>query len=139
MGFSKQHATSVLSNVFAVGNKIALLSAVNTETDAYTEMSGTGYARYSIKSGEFTTSNGITTTAQHILFGLAESAWGTCKGIAVFASNGSLLYLAPLKEDKQIGKDTVPVFKKYNASNGDGLRITLDVVTAGTMSVNDPS
>ena len=139
MGFSKQHASSVLSSVFAVGNKIALLSAVNTETDAYTEMSGTGYARYSIKSGEFTTSNGITTTAQNILYGLAESAWGTCKGIGVFTSSGSLLYLAELKEDKPISKDTVPVFKKHNADNGDGLRITLDVVTTGTVSVNDPS
>lgn len=35
MGFPKAHATSILSNVFKAGNHIALLTAVNTETDAY--------------------------------------------------------------------------------------------------------
>lgn len=35
MGFPKAHATTILSDVFKVGNTIALLTAVNTETDAY--------------------------------------------------------------------------------------------------------
>lgn len=35
MGFPKTKATAILSSVFKVGNTIALLTAVNTETDAY--------------------------------------------------------------------------------------------------------
>lgn len=39
MGFSKTKATSILADVFKAGNKIALLTSVDTETDAYTEAS----------------------------------------------------------------------------------------------------
>ena len=142
MGFTKNHATSILSNVFKAGNTIALLTAVNTATDTYTKCSGTGYKDYTILSGDFVTDKGVTTTGRNILFGLAESSWGTCVGIAVF-SGGGLLYLAPLSESKAIAKDTVPVFRTYAEASGSepqkGLKITLDVVTSGTVSVNDPS
>ena len=142
MGFTKSYATTILSNVFKSGNTIALLTAVNTASDTYTKCSGAGYKDYTIQAGDFTTTNGITTTARNILYGLAEDAWGTCVGIGVF-SGGSLLYLAALSESKVIGKDTVPVFRAYAEASGStpqkGLKITLDVVTSGTMSVNDPS
>ena len=142
MGFPKSYASTILGNVFKAGNTIALLSAVNTENDTYTKCSGDGYKDYTILNGDFTIANGIVTTARNILYGLAEGGWGTCVGIAVFGGS-SLLYLAELSESKPIGKDTVPVFRTYAAASGStpqrGLKITLDVVTTGTMSVNDPS
>lgn len=135
MGFPKAYASTLLSNVFKSGNKIALLTAVDTTADTYTEASGKGYARYTITTNDFSTSGGVTTTAQHILYGLAEESWGTITGIAVFGN--SLLYLAELEEPKAVGKDTVPVFKKYNAENGEGIKVTLDVVSSATASVTE--
>lgn len=141
MGFTKVKATTILSGTFKAGNKLALLTAVDTENDTYTEVAGTGYARYTIQTGDFTTSNGVTTTAQHILFGLAEGDWavGDTKvvGIAVFTSGGSLEYLGELAEAKEVGINTVPVFKKY--ADGEGVRITLDVVTSASVNVTDAS
>lgn len=52
MGFPKTKATAILSSVFKVGNTIALLTAVDVENDAYTEASGAGYKRYTIRSGD---------------------------------------------------------------------------------------
>lgn len=138
MGFPKVKATSILSNVFKANNKIALLTAVDTKNDTYTKASGVGYQDYTIQSGDFATADGITTTARHIFFGLAEGSWGTAVGIAVFAGS-SLEYLGELKQAKAIGPNTVPVFKAYNEGSGEGLRITLDVVTAASMNVNEAS
>lgn len=138
MGFPKTKASAILSSVFKSGNKIALLTSINTSTDAYTKASGTGYQDYTIKEGDFVTSNGVTTTAKHILFGLAEGSWGTVVGIAVFAGS-SLEYLGELKSSKAVGANTVPVFKAYNEGTGEGLKITLDVVSSGTMNVNETS
>lgn len=141
MGFPKGYATTILSNVFKAGNTIALLSAVNTKDDTYVKCSGAGYKDYTIQTNDFVTKEGVTTTNRNILFGLAESSWGTCVGIAVFGSG--LLYLAELNEPKPIGEDTVPVFRTYADATATepqkGLKITLDVETTGTMSVNDPS
>lgn len=134
MGFPKTKATSILSGVFKAGNTIALLTAVGE--DSGTEASGTGYKRYTIQSGDFTTSGGITTTAKHILFGLAEESWGTIKGIAVYSSS-SLEYIAELKEPKVVGADTVPVFKKWDESIKEGIKVTLDVVTSASASVTE--
>lgn len=140
MGFTKTKATSILSEVFSSGNKIALLTAVNTETDTYTEASGSGYARYTIQSGDFRVSNGVATTDKHLLYGLAdeEGGWGTIKGLAVF-SGSSCIYLGELTQEKPVGKDTVPVFKKYNESAGEGIKVTLDVVSVAGASVNGAS
>lgn len=55
MGLSKTKTTSILSDVFKTNNTIALLTAVDTIVDTYTEASGTGYKRYTIKSGDFVT------------------------------------------------------------------------------------
>lgn len=52
MGFPKTKATSILSDVFKANNTIALLTAVDVENDAYTEASGAGYKRYTIRSGD---------------------------------------------------------------------------------------
>ena len=41
MGFPKTKATSILSDVFKANNTIALLTAVDTTADTYTEASGT--------------------------------------------------------------------------------------------------
>lgn len=132
MGFPKVKATSILSDVFKANNTIALLTAVDTTNDTYTEASGTGYQRYTIKSGDFTVNSGVATTAQHILFGLAESNWGTIAGIAVF-SGSTLQYLGELTPAKEVGANTVPVFKKY--ADGEGIRVTLDVVTTAAVDV----
>ena len=147
MGFPKTHATSILNNVFKVGNKIALLSAVDTDADTYAKVSGTGYADYTIQTGDFTTTSGVTTTARHILFGLAEGegGWGTAVGFAVYSgtslTSSTLLYLGKLVESKPIGKDTVPVFKKYAVVDGvkEGIRVTLDVVDESSVNVNGAS
>ena len=140
MGFPKTKATSILSDVFKTGNTIALLTAVNTETDTYTEASGAGYARYTIKSGDFAISNGVATTNQHILYGLAEASWGEIKGFAIF-SGSTLQYLGELLESKPVGENTVPVFKKYAVVDGvtEGIKVTLDVVTEATTTVTEGS
>jgi len=134
MGFPKSKATSILSAVFKAGNKIALLTAIDVTNDTYTEVTGEGYERYTILSGDFTTDKGVTTTAQNILFGLAESNWAVgdkqVVGIAVFSSSGTLEYLGELLNPKEVGVDSVPVFKTYNAETNEGIRITLDVVSA---------
>ena len=136
MGFPKTKATAILKAVFNTGNKIALLTAVSG--DSYTEVSGTkdsnGYERYTIKASDFSTTNGVTTSADNILFGLALESWGTVVGIAVF-SGSSLEYLAELKVPKMVAEDTVPVFKKYNEADEEGIKVTLDVVTAASASV----
>lgn len=138
MGFPKTKATAILASAFKAGNTIAMLTAVDTENDTYTEASGDGYKRYTIKSGDFVTNNGITTTAAHILYGLAEGSWGTAVGIAVH-NGSSLEYLGELKEQKPIPANTVPVFKIYNEEKGEGLKVTLDVVTAASVSVTGTS
>lgn len=136
MGFTRAKATSILSDVFKSGNKLALLTAVDPANDSYTEVSGDGYARYTIQNGDFSTSAGVTTTAQHILFGLAEGSWGTVVGFAVF-SGTSLLYLGELMEAKAVGANTVPVFKKY--ADGEGIRVSLDAVEEAAAAVNEAS
>lgn len=138
MGFPKAHSTTILSDVFKAGNTLALLTAVDTEKDTYTEASGDGYKRYTIRSGDFTTSQGVTTTAQHILYGLAEGNWGTIVGFAVFSSS-TIKYLAPLVNSKEVYANTVPVIKKYDEAKGDGIKITLDVVTSAAASVIETS
>lgn len=125
MGFSKGKATGILSGVFKAGNRLALFTAVDTAGEAYTEVSGAGYGRYTIQSGDFSSENGVTVTAKHILFGLAEGDWGTVVGFGVFEGD-TLQYLGELTEGKSVGRDTVPVFKKYAA--GEGIRVTLDAV-----------
>lgn len=136
MGFPKAHSTTILSDVFKAGNTLALLTAVDTEKDTYTEASGDGYKRYTIRSGDFTTSQGVTTTAQHILYGLAEGDWGTIAGIAVFGGS-TLKYLAELKSPKPVRDNTVPVFKKYDEAAGEGIKVTLDVESSVNASVNE--
>lgn len=140
MGFPKTKATSILSDVFKANNTIALLTAVDTTADTYTEASGTGYKRYTIKSGDFAVSGGVATTAQHILYGLAESSWGTITGIAVF-SGSTLQYLGELTQAKTVGENTVPVFKKYAVVDGVtvGIRVSLDVVTTAAVDVTETS
>lgn len=133
MGFTKSYANTVLSNTFAVGNTIGLLKSVNTETGTYSELSGTGYARYTIKNGDFTASGGVIQTNSNLLYGLAESAWGTAVGLAVFKGS-EVLYLAELTSPVAIAIDTVPVFKKFDADKGTGIRVTLDVVSAASAS-----
>lgn len=145
MGFPKAYATTILSNVFKAGNHIALLTAVNTASDSYTEASGASYRRYAIKgagsgrNADFTTNKGVTTSTETILFGLAEESWGTIVGIAIFTglTGGTPLYLAELKKPKTVDENTVPVFKKYNESKEEGIKVTLDVESSVNASVNE--
>ena len=74
------------------------------------------------------------------MYGLAdaEGGWGTIVGLAVFAGS-SCIYLGELTEAKSVTKDTVPVFKKYNEAAGEGIKVTLDVVSVAGASVTETS
>jgi hypothetical protein len=138
MGFPKAKATSILKAVFNPGNKLALLTAV--DGDSGTEVSGSkatnGYERYAIKATDFEVINGVATTKDNILFGLATESWGQIAGFAVYSASG-LEYIAELKEPKTVGANTVPVFKVWDEGKQEGIRVTLDVETAAAASVSE--
>lgn len=133
MGFPKAKATSILKAVFNTGNKIALLTSGG-------EVSGSkktnGYERYTIEGSDFSVIDGVATTNDNILFGLATESWGTIVGFEVYSGSG-LEYTAELKEPKTVGANTVPVFKVWDEGKQEGIRVTLDVETAATASVSE--
>ena len=99
----------------------------------------TGYQRYIIKDGDFSVNDGVATTAKHILLFLALEYVGYIVGFAVFSGNGTTLkYLGELA-GKTVGENTVPVFKIYDESKGEGIKVTLDVKTTSSVSVTDVS
>lgn len=142
MGFPKSYSTTVLNDIFSKDNQIALLTAIDTENDTYEEptiSATTGYQRYIIKDGDFSVNDGVATTAKHILLFLALEYVGYIVGFAVFSGNGTTLkYLGELA-GKTVGENTVPVFKIYDESKGEGIKVTLDVKTTSSVSVTDVS
>lgn len=130
---TEQRANSILSDIFASGNKIAL--STTDPNSKFTEPSASTYTRYEIKSGDFTASEGAITNAQHLLYGLCDDAagWGEIVAFGIY-SGTTLIYWGMLEEPKTVTYNTVPVFKKFNESAGEGIRVTLDVVSASTVS-----
>lgn len=128
MGITKGQFNSILSTIFTTGNKIELFSTMpnpSTET-GYVKVSGTGYTPWTIRSGDFTVSSGSVQSAANMMFYLCESTGGhgTAKGFGVF--NGTtLLYFGEFSNPMTIAYNSVPTIKKYNASAGEGIRITM--------------
>lgn len=129
-------AQSILTGIFKAGNTIALFTS-DPNTGVYTEPSASSYARYSIKSGDFATNDNAIYTARHLLFGLAEQEWATSanpvKAFGVY-SGSTLIYWGMLTTAVAVTADTVPVFKVYNASTGEGIKVTLDVASTSSVS-----
>lgn len=138
MGFPKSYATTILQGVFGAGNEIALLLGADPVTNEVVGTNTNGYVRYTIKSGDFDFDEGAATTAKNILLFLATEYIGTITHFAVWG-NGTCKYVGELNEAKPVGKDTVPVFKIYNETDKEGVKVTLDVVTTASASVNDAS
>lgn len=129
-------AQSILSSIFKAGNKIALFTS-DPNTGTYTKPSAASYSDYTILSGDFETNDNSIYTARHLLFGLAEEAWATSanpvKAFGVY-SGTSLIYWGMLTTAVAVAADTVPVFKVYNASTGEGIKVTLDVASTSSVS-----
>lgn len=129
-------AHSILSGIFKSGNNIALFTS-DPNTGTYTEPTAPSYARYNISNGDFATSDNSIYTARHLLFGLASEEWATSanpvKAFGVY-SGSTLIYWGMLTTPVAVGVDTVPVFKVYNASSGEGIKVTLDVAATSSVS-----
>lgn len=127
-------ASSILQDIFAVGNKIAL-STTNPNEATFTEPTASSYVRYTIQTGDFTASSGAITNAKHLLYGLCddEGGWETVKAFGVYKGS-SLIYWGLLAAPQTINYNTVPVFKKYNMAAGEGIKVTLDIAAAASVS-----
>lgn len=131
MGFPKAKANSILTEAFKVGNTIQLLTAIDTNAESYTKMTGPGCEPYVIKDGDFKTVDATITNQKNLLLFLAEADLGIATGFAVF-NGGTLQYFGELVEAKTVRLNTVPVFKRQ--ATGEGIKVTLDVVEANAMS-----
>ena len=124
MGIARKQFDSILSGIFTEGNTIRLFSTVPSET---TETGGVNIGQsYKIQSGDFIVSSGVVTSAKNMLFYLCETTGGdgTARGFGVY-NGSSMLYFGSFKEPIEIGYNTVPTIKKYDASKGEGVRITM--------------
>lgn len=131
-------ACGFLADIFRAGNEIALFLS-DPNTGVYTKPSADSYENYTIKSGDFTTDTQGSSiyTVKHLLFGLASEVWATedTPVLAFGVYNGSTLkYWGMLTTPVAVGADTVPVFKVYNEEKGEGIKVTLDVATASSIS-----
>lgn len=128
MGIAKAKFAQILGDVFAEGNRIELFATVPDETteSGGVKISGTGYAAYEIKSGDFNVSGNTVTSAKNMMFYLCESedGHGTAYGFGVYSGN-SLLYFGSFREPMPITYNTVPTIKKYNESLKEGVKVTL--------------
>lgn len=120
-------ATSILNEIFGTGRIIHLSTTQPTATGGnFTKPTGSDYAGYTIKSGDFTIANGVVKSAKHLLFGLATTDWGTITHFGVF-NNATCEYFGKLTEAKPVTANTVPVFKIFDDTKGEGIKVSLDV------------
>lgn len=144
MGIAKAQFNDVLATIFDAGNTIRLYTKTPTEgveTDG-TLLTGTGVMPYEIKSGDFSISQGQVTSARNIMLYLYEGSPVTCDGFGVFKGNTTtnLLYFGKFTKE---GVDTpidlnfndVPAIKKYNSTNGEGIKITITSTEASASTV----
>lgn len=126
MGIARRQFDNILSGIFTEGNTIRLFSTVPSET---TESGGVNMGQtYKIQAGDFNVSNGVVTSAKNMMFYLCETTGGdgTAKGFGVYqGSGGAMLYFGSFKTPMEVGYNTVPTIKKYDASKGEGVRITM--------------
>ena len=126
MGIARRHFDNILNGIFTEGNTIKLFSKV---PDEQTESGGVNinHTPYKIQSGDFSVASGVVTSAKNMMFYLCETTGGdgTATGFGVYGTSGSMLYFGSFKEPMEIGYNTVPTIKKYDASKGEGVRITM--------------
>ena len=128
MGIAKSLFNGILNNIFSAGNTIHLFSTVPDEdTEAGgVRVSGASYLGYTIGNGDFSVSNGTATSAKNMMLYLCEESGGhgTARGFGVYSGN-NLYYFGEFSDPVSIGYNTVPTIKKYNASKGEGIKITM--------------
>lgn len=131
MGITKAQFNDILGTIFTPDNTIKLYTKTPTEgveTDG-TLLSGTGVVPYVIQSGDFIVSDGQVTSARNMMFFLYEGSGATCDGFGVFNGN-RLLYFGDFESPIYLTYNDVPAIKKYNASNGEGIKVTMQSVEA---------
>lgn len=125
MGIARRQFDNILNGIFTEGNLIRLYSTV---PDEETEAGGVtiNHEPYKIQAGDFNVSSGVVTSAKNMMFYLCETAGGdgTARGFGVFQGSTNL-YFGSFKTPMEIGYNTVPTIKKYDASKGEGVRITM--------------
>ena len=131
---TETYASSILRDIFAEGNYIAL-STTDPNGGAFAEPTATSYTRYKIQADDFTASDGKITNKKHLLYGLCddEEGWGEVRAFGVYR-NSSLIYWGLLSTPQTVANNTVPVFKIYNEEKGEGIKVTLDIAAAATVS-----
>lgn len=126
MGIAKAQFKSILSNIFKVGNTIKLFSSMPDET---TETGGATIGQsYTIQSGDFTISSDGSEaySTRNMMIYLCETSGGDGRayGFGIY-SGSSMLYFGEFSESMPISYNSVPTIKKYDASIGEGVKVTL--------------
>ena len=125
MGIARRQFDNILNGIFTEGNLIRLYSTV---PDEQTESGGVtiNHEPYKIQAGDFSVASGVVTSAKNMMFYLCETTGGDgiANGFGVY-NGSSMLYFGSFKEPMTIGYNTVPTIKKYDASKGEGVRITM--------------
>ena len=116
MGLSSALLSDILGKVFVANNTIRLTNA----SGSYIGES------YKIQSGDFSVSSGQASSARNMMIYLCEKTGGdgTATGFAVL--NGTnVYYTGEFSTPMTIGYNTVPTIKKYDASKGEGILVTM--------------
>ena len=129
MGIAKKQFDKILDEIFKTGNVIHLFSTmpnVSTEAGAV-KISGSGYSSYTIKDGDFNVTSGSVESRNNMMFYLCETegGHGSVVGFGVFNSNNEMLYFGEFTDSMPIRYNTVPTIKRYNSSNGEGIKVTM--------------
>lgn len=116
MGISPALLSGILGQVFVKGNVIKLLNA-----------SGTAIGEsYTIQDGDFSVNSGVATSAKNMMIYLCEKTGGDGTATKFGVYKGTTLYYdGEFTTPMTIGYNTVPTIKKYNASKGEGIQVTM--------------
>lgn len=144
MGIAKAQFNNVLATIFKEGNTIRLYTKTPTEgveTDG-TLLTHVSVTPYVIQTNDFAISQGQVTSNKNIMLYLYEGSPVTCDGFGVFegSTTTKLLYFGKFTKE---GVDTpidldfndVPAIKKYNSTNGEGIKITITSTEASASTV----
>lgn len=126
-------ANSILEDIFGAGNYLAL--STTDPNSSFTEPTASSYERYKIQVDDFEADEGVITNKRHLLYGLATEAWGTIVAFGVYNTAKTLIYWGLLTSPVEVPIDHVPVFKIYNETAGEGIKVTLDAVETTSASV----
>lgn len=139
MGIAKSQFTGILQKIFAptesnASRWIGLYKEVPDETteEGGVEVSGGSYQRYKVQNGDFAVSDDTVTSRANMMLYLCEdnppdAGHGVVKGFGIFesASGGKPIYFGAFTPSMDVKYNNVPTIKKYNASLGEGVYITL--------------